>query len=116
MIIHHSRERTGFYMPYGKILMEDGETEVSIELEEAEGYRGPLGVADDLKKKFSEIMGLVEQTAKSAHAGYMKIPQDVRPKELELSFGIKLNAEEGLLFSKVGGEGSFQVTLRWGKD
>ncbi|MDD1761280.1 MAG: hypothetical protein LUQ59_03525 [Methanothrix sp.] len=104
-------------MPYGKILMEDGETEVSIEIEETEGYRrGPLGVTDDLKKRFGEIMGLVEQTAKSAHAGYMKIPQDVRPKELELSFGIKLNAEEGLLFSKVSGEGSFQVTLRWGKD
>ena len=103
-------------MPYGKILMEDGETEFSIELEEAEEYRGPLGVTDDLKKRFGEIMGLVEQTAKSAHSGYMKIPQDVRPKELEFSFGIKLNAEEGLLFSKVSGEGSFQVTLRWGKD
>ncbi len=104
-------------MPYGKILMEDGETEVSIELEETEGYqRGPLGVTDELKRKFSEIMGLVELTAKNAHAGYMKIPQDIRPKELELSFGIKINAEEGLLFSKVGGEGSFQVTLRWDKD
>ena len=103
-------------MPYGKILMEDGKTEVLIELDDTETYRGELGVIDDLKKKFSEIMGLVEQTAKSAHAGYMKIPQDVRPKELELSFGIKLNSEAGLVFSKVGGEGSFQVTLRWSKD
>lgn len=97
--------------------MDDGETEVSIELEERDGYRGPLrGVTDDLKKKFSEIMGLVDQTAKNAHAGYMKIPPEVRPKELELSFGISLTAEEGLLFSKIGGEGSFQVTLRWRKD
>jgi hypothetical protein len=110
------KERTGLKMPYGKILMEDGETEVSIELDVAENYRGPLGVTDDLKKKFSEIMGLVEQTAKNAHAGYMKIPPEVRPKELELSFGIKLNAEKGLLFSKVSGEGSFQIILRWGRD
>jgi hypothetical protein len=118
-LMHNSQqfeERTGFYMSYGKILMEDGETDVSIELDEAENYRGPLGVTDDLKKKFSEIMGLVEQTAKNAHVGYMKIPPEVRPKELELSFGIKLNAEKGLLFSKVGCEGSFQVTLRWSKD
>ena len=100
-------------MPYGKILMEDGETVVSIELDDVEGRRGQLGVKDDLKKKFGEIMGLVEQTAKSAHAGYMKIPPEIRPKELELTFGIKLNKEEGLIFSKVGGEGSFQVTLRW---
>ena len=101
-------------MAYGKILMEDGETEVYIEIDEREGRRGPLGVSDDLKKKFSEIMGLVEQTARSAHAGYVKIPEEFRPMEMELSFGIKLNAEHGLAFSKVGGEGSFQVTLRWG--
>ena len=30
-------------MAYGKILMEDGETEVSIEIDEREGRRGPLG-------------------------------------------------------------------------
>ena len=90
-------------MAYGKILMEDGETEVYIEIDEREGRRGPLGVSDDLKKKFSEIMVLVGQTAKSAHAGYMNIPEEFRPKEMELSFGIKLNAEHGMAFSKVGG-------------
>jgi hypothetical protein len=99
-------------MPYGKILMEDGKT-VLIEIGDAESYRGKMGVIDDLKEKFSEIMGLVEQTAKSAHAGFIKIPDEARPKELEISFGIKLNSEAGLVFSKIGGEGSFQVTLRW---
>lgn len=103
-------------MPYGMILMEDGETEISIELEEAESYQGNLGVPDELKKKFSELMGLVEQTARSAHAGYMKIPREARPGELELSFGIKLTFEEGFIFTKAGGEGSFQVTLRWSRD
>ena len=101
-------------MAYGKILMEDGETEVYIEIDDREGRRGPLGVTEDLKKKFSEIMGLVGQTTRSAHAGYVKIPEEFRPMEMELSFGIKLNAEHGLAFSKVGGESSFQVTLRWG--
>ncbi len=103
-------------MPYGTILMEDGKTEVLIELGDSQTYRGELGVVDDLKEKFSEIMQLVELTAKSAHAGYMKIPEDIRPRELELAFGIKLNSEAGLVFSKVGGEGSFQVTLRWSRD
>ena len=103
-------------MPYGKIVLEDGTTEVLIELGDSETYRGELGVIDGLKEKFSEIMELVEETAISAHIGYMKIPQEVRPKELEIAFGIKLNSEAGLVFSKVGGEGSFQVTLKWSKD
>jgi len=97
--------------------MDDGKTEVLFEIDEVGGDREPLGGSSDkIKKKFSEIMGLVEQTAKSAHAGYMKIPPEVSPKELELSFGITLTTEEGLPFWKIGGEGSLQVTLRWNKD
>ncbi len=103
-------------MPYGKILMEDGETVISIEVEDAENCQRDLGVTGELKRKFSEIMALVDQTARNAHVGYMKIPEEDRPKELELAFGIKLNSEAGLVFSKAGGEGSFQITLRWSKD
>ena len=102
-------------MPYGTIVLEDGKTEVLIEIGDAENYRGELGIIDDLKEKFSEIMSVVGETAKSAYAGYKKIPEDARPKELELSFGIKLNSEAGLVFSKIGGEGSFEVTMRWMK-
>ena len=40
-------------MPYGKIVLEDGKTEVLIELGDCETYRGELGVIDDLKEKFS---------------------------------------------------------------
>jgi hypothetical protein len=100
-------------MPYGKIVMDDGKTEVLIEIGDSDSYRGELGVIDDLKEKFSEIMDLVGMTAKSAHAGYMKMPKEARPKEIELSFGIKINSEAGLVFSKIGGEGSFEVTMRW---
>ncbi len=100
-------------VPYGKILMEDGKTEVLIEIGDTGSYQGKMGVIDELREKFSEIMTLIEQTAKSAHSGYMNIPPEIRPKELELSFGLKVNSEAGLVFSKVGGEGSFQVTLRW---
>ncbi len=102
-------------IPYGTIVLEDGKTEVLIELGDTESYRGELGVIANLKEKFADIMGLVENTAKSAHASYMKIPEEVRPKELEFSFGLKINSEGGLVFSKIAGEGSFQVTLRWAK-
>jgi hypothetical protein len=102
-------------MPYGKIVLEDGKTEVLIEIGDTESYRGELGIIDDLKEKFNEIMNIVGETAKSAYDGYLKIPQEARPKELELSFGIKLNSEAGLVFSKIGGEGSFEVTMTWTK-
>lgn len=100
-------------MPYGTIVLDDGKMEVLIEIGDAETYRGELGIIDDLKKKFTEIMRLVEETAKSAHAGYIKIPPEAKPKELEISFGLKLNSEAGLVFSKIGGEGSFEVVMRW---
>lgn len=99
--------------PYGKILMEDGKTEVLIEIGDGGSYQGKMGVIEGLKESFGEIMAIVQQTAKSAHSGYMNISPEIRPKELELSFGLKVNSEAGLVFSKVGGEGSFQVTLRW---
>jgi hypothetical protein len=102
-------------MAYGTIVLEDGKTEVLIEIGDAESYRGELGVIDDLKEKFADIMGLVKETAKSAYAGYEDIPPEFKPKELELSFGIKLNSEKGLIFSKISGEGSFTVTMRWTK-
>ena len=33
--------------------------------------------------------------------------------EVEVTFGLKLSAEAGVIFSTVGGEVTFEVTLRW---
>jgi hypothetical protein len=102
-------------MPYATLVMEDG-AEVLIEVEDNKRYRGQLsekGVFVDLKERFSDIMKLVEEMARSVHAGYESLPKEVRPKELEMTFGITISAEAGVIFSKVGSGGSFEVTLRW---
>ena len=36
--------------------------------------------------------------------------------EVEVTFGLKLNAEAGIVFSSVGGEVTFEVKLKWEKD
>ena len=36
--------------------------------------------------------------------------------EVEVTFGLKLSAEAGVIFSTVGGEVTFEVTLRWIKE
>ncbi|MEO1403965.1 MAG: CU044_2847 family protein [Cyanobacteria bacterium J06635_1] len=36
--------------------------------------------------------------------------------EVEVTFGLKLNAEAGVVFSSVGGEVTFEVKLKWAKD
>lgn len=36
--------------------------------------------------------------------------------EIEVTFGLKLNAEAGVVFSSVGGEVTFEVKLKWEKN
>ena len=36
--------------------------------------------------------------------------------EVEVTFGLKLSAEAGVVFSSVGGEVTFEVKLKWEKD
>jgi len=103
-------------MPYGTLIMDNG-TKIFLEVE-APREHGQVSekskIVKGLEEQFSNIMNVVKETAQSAHAGYNSIPEEDRPKELEISFGMKLNAEAGgVVFAKVGCEGSFLVTLRW---
>jgi hypothetical protein len=102
-------------MSYAKLIMDDG-TEVLVEVDSPELRNMRLterGVIEDLKEHFAKVMDIAKLTALSAHAGYSSIPEAAKPKEFELSFGVKLSAEAGVVFSKLGSEGSFQITLRW---
>jgi hypothetical protein len=101
-------------MPYGKIVLQDG-TEALFEIEEPSVglVSDEKGLVRGLESSFEKIMNLVEGAAKSVHEGWHKIPRDARPNEYTISFGIKLNAEAGVVFAKAGSEGSFQVTLKW---
>jgi Trypsin-co-occurring domain 1 len=36
-----------------------------------------------------------------------------RPDEIDIEFGMKLNAEAGAIIARTGGEANFKITLRW---
>lgn len=39
--------------------------------------------------------------------------RQLKPEQIEVSFGIKLNAEAGVVIAKTAAEGHFDVTLSW---
>jgi len=69
------------------------------------------GVIADARQKLEEALLEVRRAAQSA----LRIFQDesLRPDEVELAFGVKLNAEAGAVIAKTAVEGHFQVKLSW---
>jgi hypothetical protein len=103
-------------MPYGKIVMETGE-EVLFEFEGP--VVGPVsdeGVLVGLQERFDKVMEMVRQTAQSTHSALENMPKPSMPDQYELKFGLKLTAEAGVVFAKMGSEGTFEITLRWGPE
>ena len=102
-------------MPYGKIIMDSG-AEIPFEVEGP--YRGEVSISDEgiiygLQNKFGSLLGIIQETAASTYAGWQKMEENIRPDEFEITFGVKLSAQAGLVFARAGGEGTFQVTLKW---
>ena len=42
--------------------------------------------------------------------------KDLGPKEMEVKFGVKLSADAGVILTSVGGEVTFEITVKWSKD
>ncbi|MBE9231323.1 hypothetical protein IQ231_06390 [Cuspidothrix issatschenkoi LEGE 03284] len=42
--------------------------------------------------------------------------KDLGPNEMEVKFGIKLSADAGAFITSVGGEVTFEITVKWSKD
>jgi Trypsin-co-occurring domain 1 len=42
--------------------------------------------------------------------------KDLGPKEMEVKFGVKLSADAGAFLTSVGGEVTFEITVKWSKD
>ena len=100
-------------MPYGKIVMDSG-AEIPFEVEGP--YRGEVsdeGIISGLHDKFGSLLGIIQETAASTYEGWQKIEEKIRPDEFGITFGVKLSAQAGLVFARAGGEGTFQVTLKW---
>jgi len=103
----------------GSVLFETNESiqipvEARVEIEH--DFHAPEGgelinARDDLRRKFEEIEGVIEQCALSLHRAIAKIPT---PEEVEVEFGITLGGSAGIPFVSQGTVSSnFKVCLKW---
>lgn len=66
------------------------------------------------KKNLEEALEVVKPVA-STVISKLKSGMPTPADELEVKFGLNLSAEAGVVFSSVGGEVTFEVTLKWSK-
>jgi len=102
--------------------LEDG-TEVYFEVPKPSGDSSTVDVAlgdkvyevaQGAAGTFEKALDIVKPVA-NAVISHIKDGLTTPADEVEVKFGFKLSVETGVLFSSVGGESSFEVTLKWKK-
>ncbi len=100
--------------------LEDG-TKFLIEVDEPESTSAvervalPSGqLALKAQQSFEEALEKVKPVASTiiSKLRSLNTPAD----EVEVKFGLKLTAEAGAIFSSVGGEVSYEITLKWNQN
>ena len=64
-----------------------------------------------VQKAMNLLRGLAKLTVESMNT----LPDQEKPSQIEMEFGIKLNAEGNASIVKIGGETTIKVKLTWGK-
>jgi hypothetical protein len=85
----------------------DESTAVSFEIEPADGFR-PAGPGQVIGKIGDAIAPAVE----AARTVLDKV-REIRPDEVELTFGIKVSGGANWLIARSAGEANFEVKLTW---
>ena len=80
--------------------------------------KGVLSVPGDLMEKSQQAIDRAMGTIRGMAARVMDSLKEVSdpPNKVEVSFGIKLDAEAGAMVARAGTEASINVTLTWTKD
>jgi hypothetical protein len=93
----------------------DGEDAVLVEVDLDQPEIGPVSRTGDLIKSatssFDGALAHVRRAASIALANFRDM--DVRPDEIQVEFGVKLNAQAGAVIARTGGEGHLKVKLTW---
>lgn len=63
------------------------------------------------KIDFQAVMATVKGVAKDLSKAMSGL--DLGPDSYEISFGVKLSADAGVVFARAGGEASFEVKMAW---
>ena len=98
--------------------LEDG-TPFLVEIDQPESNAIQQVAAVDTKELVYKAEKTLEETldkvtpVASAVMSKLKSGLTTPADEIEVAFGVKLSAEAGVVFSSVGGEVTFEVTLKW---
>jgi hypothetical protein len=93
--------------------LEDGST-VLVEVDEAPRFERAGRVGDAVEQAaatFEQALTGVRNAASAALHQFRALP--VRPDEVEISFGVKLDVEAGAVIARSGVEGQLGVRLKW---
>ncbi|WP_410644211.1 CU044_2847 family protein [Amycolatopsis sp. lyj-346] len=88
---------------------------VVVEVEGEPGLEhaaAPSGVLRKATTTFEHALGEVRAAASAALAQF----RDLGPDEVELKFGVKLDAQAGAVIARTGLQGQFEVKLKWLRD
>jgi hypothetical protein len=103
-----------------EFLLENGDC-VLVEVDnDSDGYKGliPAARGDDIPQKalitFEAAIDKVKPVASTIIKKLRSISDS--PDEVEVEFGIKLNAEAGAVVAAAGIEANYHVTLKWKKE
>jgi hypothetical protein len=98
----------------------DGTSEpilVEVSMEEGNGFEEASGLGEEIAKKAASIEVAFNHVKPIAEA-FLKKAKGIsqKPDEISLNFGLKLNAQAGVIVSSSAVEANFTVTLKWKKD
>ncbi|MEH2256045.1 CU044_2847 family protein [Nostoc sp.] len=68
----------------------------------------------EAKKKFEDVLDQIQPVASAIITKLSHLNTPVG--EVEVKFGIKLNAAAGAIFTSVSGEANYEITLKWKQD
>ena len=71
----------------------------------------PAGVAERAGETFEAALSRVKPTAEAIVNSMRGVGDS--PDEIEVEFGVKVNAEAGAVVAKAAGEANFKIKLRW---
>lgn len=96
--------------------LETGGT-VTVEVEEEPGIGRAArqgGILRDAQLSLERALGDVRDAAAAALGQFQKMAS--QPDEVEITFGVKLDAQAGALIAKTGMQGHFEVKLTWARE
>lgn len=88
--------------------------EVTVEVDDVGGVGRagrPGGVVERATQTYDEAMTTVRRAAEATLAQFRTLA--VRPDKVEVTFGVKLNAEAGAIIARTEAEANLTVRLTW---